>query len=150
MKELVWPLEADVGEQHICYCHMGFVALTKQQRFQTQGPHFVHFAWHQWHSLDMSHLREKPHGWLCVCVCVSDENCDDDASSHHSPWCPRSWWGTHHAGTQLLMADVGTRCFAAAGAAGGDGRCWGRRGSGSGSRRPARWCSARRTAVRWR
>lgn len=25
----------------------GDLALTKQQRFHTQSPHFMHFAWHQ-------------------------------------------------------------------------------------------------------
>lgn len=36
---------------------LGVLALTKQQRFQTQSAHFMHFAWHQWHLLDMSHLK---------------------------------------------------------------------------------------------
>ena len=57
-KKPVYLLEAHVGVLLLVFLgHMAVQRLTEQQRFETQSPHFVHSARHQWHPLDMSHLK---------------------------------------------------------------------------------------------
>lgn len=80
------------------------IPLTKQQRFQTQGPHLVHFARNQRHLLDVSHLAEETAtGDAGDAAGVRNDRkgvggvVTDSSPSHYSPLSPRPSREARHA-----------------------------------------------------